>query len=383
MTSYQSTAKSAVRSYPLTTLFGCTTFLMLLCLTTFSEQDPVLRRLQEQEKTFDQQLDAAAHIVRHRELINVLEKEGDEISKLLRDSANDYFCPYSQDVVWKKYPPLDFGKCDDTETYNYLKFGGGMTNGLKFTFLATLLSIEQGRCFEGGTPLTLKYFQDIGFTRHPRYQAVKASKEKNEIVWENVWDWDNMRNRRVESDQFDFTNTTTFGYSHPDPNVSGLSLKRHFMRRFWQLRPHYREMTCQSLLADHHDLLQKDYIAFSVRRGDKYLEGFSYPSMEEYVVAADPIVLDGKDKLVYVATDDCSVMKELRTLRPSWTFESQCDLIAGGGDDENHKGFALSEMVKMKSEDQEEHYRKFFVEIYAMALSKVFSKFSYNTAVFC
>jgi len=381
MRSYQPAATSAVRSYPLTTLFVCTTLVVVLCLSTFSEQAPFLRTLQDQEKTFDQQLDAAAHIVRHRELIEVLETKGDEISKLLRDSANDYFCPYSQDVVWNKYPPLDFGKCEDTETYNHFSFAGGMTNGLKFLFLATLISVEQGRCFEGGTGLTHQYFQDIGFTHHTRYAPVRSSRVKNELDWKTVWD--NLRNRRIESEHYDFSNTTTFGYSHPDPNVNGLSLKRHFMRRFWQLRPQYREKTCQSLLVDHHDLLQKDYIAFSVRRGDKYLEGFSYPSMEEYVVAADPIVFDGKDKLVYVATDDCSVMQELRALRPSWTFESQCDLLDGGGDDENHKGFALSDMIKMNMSDKEDHYRKFFVEIYAMALSKVFSKCLYYTVTFC
>ena len=45
--------------------------------------------------------------------------------------------------------------------------------------------------------------------------------------------------------------------------------------------------------------------------------------MQQYVDAAEqsiPVHFDGKVPSIFVATDDCSVLTELRQLKPDWRF---------------------------------------------------------------
>jgi len=318
-------------------------------------------------------------IVRSDKLMGVLQTQGEKISQLLNESAHTYFCPASQEILHQHYPPLDYEACSDTSIFHSFPFNGGMTNGLKFLLLGALLSVETGRCFTGGTPTARKYFEDTGLRlNHTRYTNALRGMNNSKLVrimWQTTWG--DTRLRRIESQTFDFTNTTTFGYNYPsNPQVNGVSLKRDFMRRFWKLRPAYRESTCQALQNEtQHDLFGKDYIAFSVRRGDKTTEGFKFPTMMEYIIAAQPVMEQYPQMKIFVATDDCKVLPELRALRPEWKFESQCDYMVA---DTNNNGFVLSKLNHLSSDQRDLHFRKFFVELYAMAMSKVFIGVSYT-----
>lgn len=85
--------------------------------------------------------------------------------------------------------------------------------------------------------------------------------------------------------------------------------------------PQVREQTCSTLAAHG---LKEDFITMSIRQGDKKTEeNFQFASMQQYIDAAEqsiPVHFNGKMPTIFVATDDCSVLGELRQLRPEWKF---------------------------------------------------------------
>merc|ERR1711937_516086 len=134
----------------------------------------------------------------------------------------------------------------------------------------------------------------------------------------------------------------------------------------WRLLPQVRESSCTSL--EKHGL-NEEYLAFSVRRGDKDTEGFDFMSHENYIKSANKVIedfFDNKVPKIFVATDDCSVMKEFRDLKPEWTFVSECDRSDG------HSGFILADMKYWTLEQTDEHFRKFFVEVIGLAGAKYY-----------
>jgi len=111
------------------------------------------------------------------------------------------------------------------------------------------------------------------------------------------------------------------------------------VRRLWRPLPYVREDACSKLEDGYGLLLSKDnnnnnkeeegYIAMSVRRGDKKsVERYEFQDLSSYLVQADRDIRDhfgGKAPKIFVATDDCSVMREFRNHRPNYTFYSECD----------------------------------------------------------
>jgi hypothetical protein len=67
---------------------------------------------------------------------------------------------------------------------------------------------------------------------------------------------------------------------------------------------------------------------------------------------------------IFVASDDCTVLPELRSKRPQWNFVSECDKVM-----QNSKGFVLSDMEHWGLKDYDQHYEKFFTELYAMYIA--------------
>jgi hypothetical protein len=160
-----------------------------------------------------------------------------------------------------------------------------------------------------------------------------------------------------------------------------------------------REQTCSSL--ESHGL-NEDFITISIRQGDKKSEeNFEFATMQQYIDAAEqsvPVHFGGKVPSIFVATDDCSVLQELRKLKPDWRFvryaylnethmpqyliefsstfslfllqyfhNSECDRAK-----QAENGFALAEMKGWSQDATDDHFNKFFVELYAMASAKVF-----------
>ena len=272
-------------------------------------------------------------------------------------------------------PPINYENCSVRTMVNSVPLYGGLTNSLKIVLLGAILSFEENRCFYVDESLSEllrrtdhtqsldsflnRYLEPIGLQpSSPIFKSMtpETTQERN---WKEVWDW--RHNRRVENQRDAIPG---LGY----PEIEGHTLKRIIMRRLFVLQPHIRDLTCRGL--EGHGL-HEEFITFSVRQGDKMKEEhFSYATMPQYIAAAEeaiPKYFGGKVPSIFVATDDCLVMKEFRSLRPTWRWVSECDNIQN-----REHGFALVDMKDWTKKQTDDHFHKFFIELYAMATSKYF-----------
>jgi hypothetical protein len=284
-----------------------------------------------------------------------------------------------------------------------------MTNGLKFVLLGALMSLDEGRCFivseemahlnRAAKPGEKKkenfignFFDGIGLSHdHPFVLAAFREERTHVRPWKEYWM--DLRKRRNVNELFDYSSQNkpklarenvihSLGYDTKG-SMDGHALKRDFLRRMWHLKPKYREETCQTLRQ--HNLFPfnpqgEHYIGFSVRRGDKGTEGFVFPPMQDYLDATHsflPAFHKGESisPTVFVATDDCTVLPELRKLRQHWRIISQCPEES---EKKESDGFVIKDIVKWDDQQREDHFRKFFVELYALALSRVYVGVGYT-----
>mmetsp|Transcript_7354 Transcript_7354/g.10551 ORF Transcript_7354/g.10551 Transcript_7354/m.10551 type:complete len:206 (-) Transcript_7354:95-712(-) len=153
-------------------------------------------------------------------------------------------------------------------------------------------------------------------------------------------------------------------------DFEGHYLKKVMLMRAWRPLPSVRHNSCKSL---ENMGLQEEFMAWSIRRGDKTIEGFNFAPLTPYFEASrrainNPEIFNRVVPKIFVATDDCAVMEEIREMEPSWTFISECDNIAkheGGG-------FVLGDMTNWDIATTDEHYRKFFVELFGLATAKYY-----------
>jgi len=280
--------------------------------------------------------------------------------------------------------PVDYQKCDPEELINVIPLFGGMCNALKFVILGAVQSAEENRCFvvdESHSPLNYqnkegeregfinKFFEPIGLDMED--EKVKLAKATNRTVIRE-WDqfWVDLGRRRVFGRKYTIPN---LGYS----DIDGHQLKRNMMRRMWRPIPKVRKATCDSIEQYN---LDDEYMAFSVRRGDKTEEKFAYTKLHEYIDSAEANLYRYPSYMknlivpdIFVATDDCTVMSEFRELRPLWTFVSECDK-----EKKLDHGFALADVHNWGRDEQAAHFGKFFVEIFALTGAKVFIGVAYT-----
>mmetsp|Transcript_18493 Transcript_18493/g.26585 ORF Transcript_18493/g.26585 Transcript_18493/m.26585 type:complete len:184 (-) Transcript_18493:254-805(-) len=149
-------------------------------------------------------------------------------------------------------------------------------------------------------------------------------------------------------------------------------LKKIVMRRMWRLKPDIRERVCSRLESYG---LGKEFITFSIRRGDKVHEQFAkLVGMDQYINAAEVAIVEqfgGVPPSIFVATDDCQIMSKLREIRPGWRFVSECD-------EHDASGFDLRRVRAWNEDETDEHFYKFFTELYAMASAKYFIGVAYT-----
>ena len=149
-------------------------------------------------------------------------------------------------------------------------------------------------------------------------------------------------------------------------NKDNIWLKKVLLRRLFRILPWIREVAC-SRLSKHG--LDEDYIALSIRRGDKSLEYALESSLQPYIDEAEVAVkthFNGVVPKIFVASDDCSVMEEIRALRPDWKFVGECDNAS------EDNGFVLTAAQRWTPEETDRHYEKFVTEMIAMASAKYF-----------
>eukprot|EP00547_Thalassionema_nitzschioides_P005834 CAMPEP_0194210806 /NCGR_PEP_ID=MMETSP0156-20130528/9117_1 /TAXON_ID=33649 /ORGANISM="Thalassionema nitzschioides, Strain L26-B" /LENGTH=547 /DNA_ID=CAMNT_0038938209 /DNA_START=36 /DNA_END=1679 /DNA_ORIENTATION=+ len=343
-----------------------------------AEQPPQAEAAQQETSVTTSQLQAVASAVEETEgelqMIGIL-------SKLHQDMCSD---------DWANAPPLPYERCNATGIVNGIPLFGGLTNALKLILLGAIGSFEENRCFfvdESNSKLNPedengvkhgflhKYMEPIGLSLdHPIVVKAQEEYRTKTLVW--MESWQDMSARRAAGQ---YSNIPNLGVTE----VEGHNLKRNLIRRLWRPLPKYRKSSC-SAMEKTHGLKPGDYMAFSVRRGDKTEEDYSYTPLHLYIIEAEKHLHRfgsyAKNRVVpkiFVATDDCSVLSEFRKMRPTWKFTSECDI------EENSKaagknGFALADVKDWGEDAEDAHFTKFFTEIYSMTMARVFIGVSYT-----
>jgi len=369
--------------------------LSLLLLATINFSSGLGERLLQQETK------ASKSALLREETFNALNTlshnlcPGDEINHY-----NDTLDPF---VYGNTYPPLPYHNCNENSTLNIIPFFGGMTNGLKFVMLGALMSFHSDRCFvvteqkahlnpghKNGTNSGMltdhnfihHFFEGIGLSQSDPFVRRAISEGRYRMRrWDEYWYDGRSRHMKIVK----YTNKA-LGYN----DINGHILKRDFLHRMWQLRPQYRQNTCDAIRLKHGLLSENNnkYIAYSIRRGDKEKEA-QFPSMSIYIEATEFVLKkspyfrssDGitpiSNPTIFVATDDCTVIMELRILQPEWNFLSECteEQIYN----ENLEGgYNITSVPQWTPEQREEHFQKFFIELYALALAPTFIGVSYT-----
>jgi len=288
-------------------------------------------------------------------------------------------------------PEIDFNSCPAENQILRLDVFGGMCAELNKVLKTALWAYTDGMCLyvdqvEGKRPfaklgyrgdsspfinnLLDRYFVHMGLSKaeykhrmRNHESALVISPELSEI---NTHEFSQhggylsadhemrYRPRSIES----------LGYNE----VDSISLKKHFLRRLFRIKEKVMHESCARLSA--HPGLESEYIALSVRRGDKEKEFKLIETAQPYIEKAEHAAathFDGIVPAIFVATDDCNVMAELREARPMWHFVSECDNLS---DEVN--GFVFKEMKDWTEEQTDTHFHKFITELIALASAKYF-----------
>lgn len=285
------------------------------------------------------------------------------------------------------YEPLPFEDCKFTDFMFRFPANGGLTNALHFILKGVLWSYEENVCYfveekgpnpaqmaerdpplENIDPFLERYFEPMSLPRDHR-------KVKDAMRYHKFLDPDYFQIQYHEYGRFSGGLLPLDDpIRHKTRDIQSLFLyekdniiiKKIMMRRLFRILPEMRDIACKRL----NDYgLNEEYLALSVRRGDKELEYELESSLQPYIDKAEVAInthFDGIPPVIFVASDDCSVMKEIRELRKDWKFVGECDNAS------EQNGFILSSAKKWTEEQTDRHYEKFITEMIAMASAKCF-----------
>lgn len=286
-----------------------------------------------------------------------------------------------------KEPPLPYDSCKKHQLLPEakLRMGSGMCSIMYGLLDVTSWAFSNELCFfvneddillrdrsDPNSTFINRYFEPIGVAKD--HQIVRYAREQPD--------------KSHIQDFFSHKHVLDFGWA-PAKHIESLGIKytqkhdfRKLMtRRMFRFQQETRHKACSTL--ESHNLAD-EYMAFSIRRGDKHKEVNKegvhpdIPSMERYVQAAElmaQVHYGGEVPPIFVATDDCQVMSELREMRPKWRFESECDKVVA-------TGYDLANMANWTQAQLDEHFEKFFVELIGMASAKVWVGISYTNVAF-
>jgi hypothetical protein len=260
---------------------------------------------------------------------------------------------------------------------------GGLTNALHFILKGATWAFEESVCFlvdeEAGTmlaardppeetifPFLERYFEPIGLSRNsPRVHTARKNHllitpHYHQIQYHTYGKHSGGLDDREHPSRFKKHTIESLNYY----DIDKIRLKKLMLRRLFRILPGKRDVACNRLSAKG---LGEEYIAMSVRRGDKALEYELESSMQPYIDKAEQAMqthFGGKVPPIFVASDDCSVMQDLRALRPQWHFVGECDEAT------EDNGFVIADMKKWSLDQTDKHYQKFITEMIAMASAK-------------
>lgn len=296
---------------------------------------------------------------------------------------------------------LPFKNCNRNSRIFRLDIFGGMTSYLNKILKVAIWAFEEDACFyideEAGTdwskpaklgyrkpeentiiPFLDRYFEHMGISKEQYEDMVKANKilskwspdEKDKVFSPTIYEInkhafgsdrsqlteknDEVRHRLKSLEKISYV------------NIDNIVLKKLFLRRLFRIKPHILNNSCK-ILSDRN--LDNEYIALSVRRGDKITETELVETVDPYIEKAEIAIqthFAGVPPTFYVATDDCSVMQEFQEARPNWNFVGECNSVT------EELGFVFKEMWFWDIEQTDSHFEKFITEMIAMASAKYF-----------
>ncbi|CAE7271123.1 unnamed protein product [Symbiodinium natans] len=138
-------------------------------------------------------------------------------------------------------------------------------------------------------------------------------------------------------------------------------MKQRFLRKVWQFRPWTRERACPMVAKLK---LRHPYVSLLVRRGDKTRENTQPINVSTIVEFLDAVTVNGTlTREVFVGTDDCRSLSELKQASRRYTFKNLCG-----------KSWELGwkQSPELKKQNLTDHYIKFFGELLAMSASDIF-----------
>lgn len=215
-------------------------------------------------------------------------------------------------------------------------------------------------------PFLERYFEPIGLPRDSKKMEIAAN--RHQFISPSYHQIQNHEFGRRSGGLTNFENPIRHKIRSLEAlglwDMDNIYLKKNMLRRLFRILPELRNIACSRLSAHG---LQEEYIAMSVRRGDKALEYELESSLQPYVDKAEIAIkthFGGIPPTIFVASDDCSVMQELRELRPGWRFVGECDNAS------EDNGFVIADMLTWSLEQTDRHYEKFITEMIAMASAK-------------
>lgn len=293
-------------------------------------------------------------------------------------------------------PPIDYNQCENPQLI-HMDINGGMTSYLNKILKVAMWAARDNSCFyineglgvlneaDGGkhfshsklgyrlvdgkdtyiVPFLTRYFGQMGLEK-TRFEEMLASGTFDVITPTpsdiNHHDFGGKASLTTNDPdkRFKIMSIPHLGYN----DVERIALKKHFLRRMFRINADVRDRACHRLASQG---LDDEYMALSVRRGDKVTETSILETVDPYIKLAEEGIkshFDGRVPTMFVATDDCSVMQEFREAQPEWTFVSECDNASEAN------GFVYKEMKLWSEEQTDAHFNKFIAEMIGMASAK-------------
>jgi hypothetical protein len=268
------------------------------------------------------------------------EKDPDFTSKQLQQSfvdelvdmeehGRDYQLPFWGEQTWCEDSPFatpDYERCNATSPVNVIRLEGSTPNALRLLVLGGMLSLEQERCFTVDDPVGILAYLQQPLGLPAEHFIVQRAVEQDRIYM--------LQPRDYWNDRKTYNGTSSIPQLNYH-NVENHLLKKRVLQHLIKLKSEFRDEVCSDL--DHHKLgrefitlsiqqLRSDYDvkmrgSTGIRKGEL---GGVQPYMEWSRLAMEKF-FGGRQLPLYVATDNCSVLDELRSLEPDWKFVSECD----------------------------------------------------------
>lgn len=268
--------------------------------------------------------------------------------------------------------------CNPNAIVNLLQLQGSTPSAMRTVLLGGMLSIEQNRCFVVDDPsgFIADYFEPIGLPRHSDIVQRAIQEDRLHEVTPQEY-YASPRVRRIDDDT---TKHSLYKYH----NMNGHLIKKYMLHHLFQLQIEKRDDICDNL--DHFDFANDEFLVMAPMRHrpeyDKIVRGVvpahtmahsdlivTLANYVKWAKIAFDTQFDSRVLPIYVVTDECSTVKTLRDMEPTWTIVSECDNF---GPEESFPPVELWNNAERSESERVDHLHKHFVDLYAAATSSYY-----------